>query len=141
MNDIKIAQCDRDIERCFPVMHELRPHLLHAEFVSRIKYQQQQYHYCLAYLEDAANIKTVAGFRMSESLSRGKYLYVDDLVTAASDRSQGYGDAMFDWLLEYAKSHGCEQLHLDSGVQRFAAHRFYLKQRMEISGHHFSIKL
>jgi GNAT superfamily N-acetyltransferase len=138
---IKIAQCDRDIDLCFPVMHQLRPHLLHGEFVSRIKHQQQQYNYQLAYLENERNITTLAGFRISESLAWGKYLYVDDLVTAASDRSQGYGDAMFNWLVEYAQSHECEQLHLDSGVQRFAAHRFYLKQRMEISSHHFSIKL
>lgn len=140
MNDIKIAQCDRDIERCFPVMHELRPHLLHADFVSRIKHQQQQYNYQLAYIEND-EIITVAGFRISESLAWSKFLYVDDLVTAASERSQGYGDVMFDWLVKYAKSHECEQLHLDSGVQRFAAHRFYLKQRMEISSHHFSMKL
>jgi len=33
------------------------------------------------------------------------------------------------------------QLHLDSGVQRFSAHRFYLSKRMEISSHHFSLKL
>lgn len=53
MNDIKIAQCDRNIERCFPLMQQLRPHLLQAEFISRIKYQQQQYGYQLAYLENA----------------------------------------------------------------------------------------
>jgi hypothetical protein len=32
-------------------------------------------------------------------------------------------------------------LHLDSGVQRFAAHRFYLARRMDITCHHFALKL
>ena len=48
---------------------------------------------------------------------------------------------MLDWLKAYAKELGCQQLHLDSGVQRFATHRFYLKQRMDITCHHFAVEL
>ena len=81
----------------------------------------------------------MAGIRVMENLAWGKFLYVDDLVTASAARSQGYGDKLFDWLLDYARAGGCEQLHLDSGVQRFEAHRFYLRKRMSISSHHFSM--
>ena len=66
---------------------------------------------------------------------------MDDLVTDAADRSKGYGDAMLDWLTDYAKMQTCEYLNLDSGVQRFGAHRFYLRKRMDIVCHHFSLKL
>ncbi|HYE75022.1 MAG TPA: GNAT family N-acetyltransferase, partial [Blastocatellia bacterium] len=52
-----------------------------------------------------------------------------------------YGDALFNWLKEYAKTAQCEALELDSGVQRFGAHRFYLRNRMSIVAHHFSLKL
>jgi GNAT superfamily N-acetyltransferase len=68
-------------------------------------------------------------------------MYVDDLVTNAADRSKGYGDAMLDWLVEYANAQTCEHLNLDSGVHRFGAHRFYLRKRMDIVCHHFSLKL
>jgi hypothetical protein len=40
-----------------------------------------------------------------------------------------------------AKARNCDQLHLDSGVQRFGAHRFYLASRMDIIAHHFTMKL
>jgi hypothetical protein len=30
---------------------------------------------------------------------------------------------------------------LDSGVQRFGAHRFYLRRRMDITSHHFALDL
>jgi hypothetical protein len=40
-----------------------------------------------------------------------------------------------------ARAAGCIKLELDSGVQRFAAHRFYLTKRMIISSHHFSLEL
>lgn len=39
----------------------------------------------------------------------------------------------------YALATGCEQIHLDLGVQRFAAHRFYSREGFNIASHHFSI--
>jgi hypothetical protein len=47
---------------------------------------------------------------------------------------------MIDLLINYARIENCQQLTLDSSVQRFAAHRFYLRQRMEITSHHFTIR-
>ena len=44
-------------------------------------------------------------------------------------------------ILNFAKENGCKQFYLDSGVQRFGAHRFYLKNRMIIAAHHFSFDL
>ncbi len=83
----------------------------------------------------------VAGFKQDTSLSWGKYLYVADLVVDEKVRSQKYGSALFTWLIAYAKENKCQQFHLDSGVQRFTAHRFYLNQKMYISSHHFSLIL
>ncbi len=75
------------------------------------------------------------------SLHAGRFLYVDDLVTQEGDRSAGYGGFLFDWLVGQAREHDCERLELDSGVRRFNAHRFYLRKRMDISSHHFTLKL
>ena len=66
---------------------------------------------------------------------------MDDLITLESDRSQGYGEELLQWLMDYAKTQNCQEFHLDSGVQRFAAHRFYFRQRLEIRSYHFSLKL
>jgi GNAT superfamily N-acetyltransferase len=79
-----------------------------------------------------------AGIRLGENLAWGRFLYVDDLVTDSKERSKGYGEKLMSWLLKHARSQGCEELHLDSGVQRFEAHRFYLGLRMRISSHHFA---
>ncbi|MFH1552992.1 MAG: GNAT family N-acetyltransferase [Candidatus Omnitrophota bacterium] len=83
----------------------------------------------------------VAGFRFSECLAWGKIMYVDDLVTDENHRSKGYGDKLVDWLMEFAKKNECGQFHLDSGVQRFLAHRFYFRKALTISGYHFEVKL
>lgn len=138
--NIALATTDADIARCFPVMAELRPHLIAGEFVPRVL-RQRATGYHLAYLEDGGEVRAVAGFRHLETLSWGRTLYVDDLVTAEASRSRGHGRKLFDWLVAQAKQNHCDALHLDSGVQRFGAHRFYLTRRMDIVAHHFALKL
>jgi GNAT superfamily N-acetyltransferase len=76
-----------------------------------------------------------------EFLAWGRVCYVDDLITDSESRSRGFAGALFDWVIARAREAGCDQFHLDSGVQRFDAHRFYLAHRMAISCHHFSMPL
>ncbi|HEX8500707.1 MAG TPA: GNAT family N-acetyltransferase [Pyrinomonadaceae bacterium] len=138
---ISLAGSDEEIQGCYAVMAELRPHVAAEEFVPRVRRQMESAGYGLAYLADGGEVKAVAGFRVSECLAWGKFLYVDDLVSKEGERSKGYGGELFDWLVGHAREQGCDQFHLDSGVQRFAAHRFYLNRRMFIEAHHFGLKL
>src|SRR6266404_5395400 len=138
---IAIATTAKDILRCHPVMRELRPLFQNPEqFLERVQRQQKQ-GFLLAFVECDGEACAVAGYRYLESLFSGKNLYVDDLVTREGDRSRGFGGELLDWLIKEARQHGCENLELDSGVQRFDAHRFYLLKRMNISSYHFRIKI
>jgi GNAT superfamily N-acetyltransferase len=137
---IALAQSDAAIARCFGVMSQLRPHLVESDFVSRVRRMQTEgFH--LASLEDAGAVCAVAGYRYYDKLFSGRNLYVDDLVTDASRRSRGHGAALLQWLADEAKRNGCVQLELDSGVQRFEAHRFYFRERMHVSAYHFVVGL
>ena len=139
---IKIAETDEEIKSCFPVMAELRPHITgEGELLVRVKSQQSINGYRLAFLTEGTEVKAVAGFTISECLAWGKVMCVEELVTTSSERSKGYGQFLFDWLVEYARGQGCAELHLDSRVHRFDAHRFYLRNRMEIRCHHFGLTL
>lgn len=79
----------------------------------------------------------VAGFRVGENLAWGLFLYVDDLVTLPTQRSRGYGARLLAWLKERAANEGCQQMHLDSGIQRKDAHRFYEREGMTMASFHF----
>ena len=125
---------------CFRVMRQLRSHLSEADFLQRVATQRGQGYQLLAALVDGQPA-AVAGFRVGDNLAWGRFVYVDDLVTDEAHRSQGYGGLLLDWLVDYCRDNGVAELHLDSGVQRFAAHRFYLEKRMEISCHHFGLKI
>lgn len=137
---LRFAQTDADISRCFPIMIQLRPHLVLEEFVPRVR-RMQAAGFQLAFLEEDGAVRSVAGFRVMDLLFSGKTLYVDDLVTDQATRSRGHGDKLFDWLVDYARQQGCNEFSLDSGTQRVDAHRFYLRKRMKISAFHFALPL
>ncbi|MEQ1560343.1 MAG: GNAT family N-acetyltransferase [Methyloglobulus sp.] len=139
--NIKIATTDDEIKSTFAVMHQLRPHLVDEDYVSLIKRLQTKANYTLVFLTSSDTPKAAMGFRVSESLVGGQYLYIDDLVTDENARSLGYGKILLDWATEYARESGCKELHLDSGVQRHDAHRFYLRERMDIVFYHFRKKI
>ena len=113
--------------------------LLHQKQAEEIirRQQEEEEGYQLAYVEDVRGAVAVAGFRISENLAWGRFLYVDDLVTLAEHRSKGYGAHLLGWMHDFARSQGCRELHLDSGTQRTEAHRFYKQQGMQLSSYHF----
>ena len=135
---IEIAMSDADIAACYPVMHELRPHLAERDFVPRVR-QLQESGYRLVSLRVNDTPVAVAGIRLGENLAWGKFLYVDDLVTAEAHRSKGYGQALLEWIKSYAANARCDAVHLDSGMQRRDAHRFYEREGVAKTGFHFAV--
>lgn len=141
MTTIAFATTDKQIIDCYDVMSQLRPHISREDFVPRVRRQMDGFDYRLVYVEDEDEVKAVAGIRISEWLHGGKYLEIDDLVAGEGERSKGYGGQLFDWIIEYARSEQCAHVRLLSGVQRFDAHRFYLRKRMNIEAHYFSLDM
>lgn len=137
---IRHAETDVDILRCHAVMRQLRPDHDPGRLVAQVRRQQRE-GYRLVMLEEGGRPVAVAGYRLSENLAWGRFLYVDDLVTDSAARSRGYGRRLLDWLLATAREAGCRELHLDSGVQRTDAHRFYRREGLDLTSHHFRIVL
>ena len=127
-----------EIQRCYTVMLELRPHLEELIFAGQVTRQMAE-GYRLVGLEDENEVMTLAGFRVLEFLAWGKVLYIDDLITDSEARKNGYGGKLLKWIIEQAKRMNCDQVHLDSGPQRHNAHRLYLNHGFKIIAHHFAL--
>ena len=141
MTEIQVAETDDEIDGCYAVMAELRPHLSREEFLAQVKRQMDESGFELIYLTDGGEVKAVAGIRIAEWLARGMSMDLEDLVATEADRSKGYGGRLLDWLFEYGRERGCNEIRLVSHVTRFRAHQFYLKKRMILDGHFFSMPL
>lgn len=126
----------------YQAMLELRPKIgSEPEFVERVNTLQRPEGYRLVgcFTDGHEQAAAVAGFRVVHALAWGFALYCDDLSTRTAFRRQGYAGAILDWLVEEARRLGCDQFHLDSGVQaeRRDAHRLYFNKAMRISAYHF----
>jgi len=135
---IRIARTDEEIAACFPAMRELRDRLDLDEFMNRVRNTNRSGTYSLVYRLEGSRVVAVAGFRILENFAWGRFLYVDDLVTMADARSKGHGAAILRWLEIYAAEHGCAALHLDSGMHRRDAHRFYDREGFARTSIHFA---
>lgn len=127
---------DEEIQRCYAAMATLRPHIRKEDFVPLVRRMYEE-GYRLVYLAPEGEVVAVAGYRVSTNLQMGKNLYVDDLATIESSQSRGYGKCLVEWLESEAERIGCDTVHLDSGVQRTRAHKFYFRQGYVIAAFHF----
>jgi GNAT superfamily N-acetyltransferase len=130
--EISFAKTDDDIAASFPVVKELRTNFTDGEVYRAQVRRQMDDGYNLVLLRVNGEVGGCAGFRIHETLSRGRYMYVEDLVTSPKMRSYGLGDKLFDFLAGEARERGCAQMEIISGVQRGDAHRFYHRKRMVI---------
>lgn len=136
MIDIKVVTSDQEVLSCYDVMAQLHEKLIKGNFVSHVRRLETK-GYKLVCLIDDGTVKSVAGFHLNECIAWENYLYIADLVTGSDSRSMGYGQKLMDWLINYAKEHGCDQIHLDSRVTRHSTHKFYLNQDFILAGYHF----
>jgi GNAT superfamily N-acetyltransferase len=137
MDDIRLLETDQELRSSYPVMRQLRPHLSEEEYLRRLAQQRaHELYHVVAAFEDGT-VRALGGFRLQTALAHGKFVYVDDLVTDENARSSGHGARLLAWIGEFGKARGCTNLQLDSGVQRHGAHRFYLRERMDIVCYHF----
>src|SRR3954468_5507733 len=125
----------------WPVMRQLRPHLDEEKYLAAVERMRISDGFRIAAASVDGVIGAVAGFRTMEMLYCGRILSVDDLVTDVAMRSKGLGTALLDWLTREAQTLGCGQVHLDSGLQRLDAHRFYEREAFKKTAFHFATRV
>ena len=93
---VELARDEGEILASLAVMGELRPDLPDAAAYHRRVRALMEQGYRLALLKQRDAVVGCAGYRILETLGRGRFLYVDDLVVASGRRSQGFGACLFD---------------------------------------------
>lgn len=110
---VRALTTDDDLRAALPIVRALRPHLTEQSFPELVRRQRAD-GYVLVGGFAAGRLVAVAGYRLSCTLARGPYLFVDDLITAPGERGRGHGAAMIDWLRAAARAAGVARVYLDS---------------------------
>jgi GNAT superfamily N-acetyltransferase len=140
-NLVELGPADTRLREALAVMRELRASRSLDELERLYVEGRERSGYRLVALLEGGECRAVAGFRVLTSFAHGRFLYVDDLVTAERWRSRRYGERLEAHLAGMARAEGCEQIRLDSGVQRRRAHRFYFRRGYGIDSFNFGRRL
>lgn len=135
---VRVAASADEVRRCWTLLHELRPHLASADAAAAAWAAQVVEGYRLAYLQPDGEPVAAIGYRRMTTLAWGRVLYIDDLVVDPRHRGRGLGTILMGHAFSTAKAERCDEVHLDSGFARHAAHRLYLHHGMELRCHHFA---
>jgi ribosomal protein S18 acetylase RimI-like enzyme len=95
--------------------------------VTRVARQHAAGYRLLGAWRDTAPL-ALAGYRFEENLIRGKFVYVDDLVTAAEARRSRIGAHLLEAVSAIGRDAGCVHLVLDTALDNVLAHRFYYRE-------------
>jgi GNAT superfamily N-acetyltransferase len=122
-----VVQTEADFKRCYPVMKELRPHLHYDDYITIYNESHQRDGYEIVAIECDGLISALMGYRVLFDYVRGKHIYIDDLVSTETARSQGLGAELLKFAEVVAKETNCKTLRLCTGVENDRGVRFYEK--------------
>lgn len=140
-HDFRLAETEADVAACFPLMQQLRPHLANAEELVERWQLQSRAGYRIMALWHGDRPRALAGYRISDNLIHGRFLYIDDLVTENVERGNGLGKSMLERMENEAHANGCRRLVLDTAIDNLLAHRFYYRCGLLAGGLHFALAL
>lgn len=119
---------------------ELHPQLSPADFAARLAEMRAQGYQAVGLFRDGTLV-AVSGFWVLTRFYVGRTFVVDNLVVADGWRKAGLGQQLLDWLEAEARALGCVAIVLDTYTQSTDAQRFYIRNRFDIIGFHFSKRL
>ena len=119
-----------------PVLQDLYPSLTISEYSSELDLMLPHNYGQVGVFEGDICLG-LSGFWIGTKLWCGKYLELDNIVVSKTQRSQGIGKLMFDFLHKKALENDCTMLSLDSYTTNFNAHKFFYKEGFAPKGFHF----
>nr|WP_249119967.1 GNAT family N-acetyltransferase [Plastoroseomonas hellenica] len=97
--------------------------------------------YRVAGIEADGRVVACVAFRVTETLSYGRHICIEEIATLEAYRGRGFGLALMDYVRETGLKSGCSVLHLNSGLARTEARRFYHHYGMAITSFHFRMDI
>lgn len=108
----------------FPIIKQLRTDLTEETYLGLLQDMKKDgYKLYALYIEN--EIVSLVGLSWRTNFYNKRHIFIYDLVTDISHRSNGYGERLLECIHNWANENGAEYVALESGLQRRDAHRFY----------------
>lgn len=122
--EIKTIQLELQRAIVLPLLQQLHGHLTEEKYEVLSKKMTAQGYRMIGLFIDQELI-AIAGFVLATNFYDEQHLFLHDLVSNESQRSNGYGKQLLLYLENLAVENGCHAIVLCSRLDRTEAHRFY----------------
>lgn len=130
-----------DFNKVLPYLNKLHEQPLEEEVLKErlLEMFDQNYECFGIYIEE--QLVGVFGLWFMTRHYAGRACEVDHIYIQDDYQRKGVGRALFEFIHEYASSKNCETMELNSYVENFGSHKFYMNLGYIIRGYHFLKKL
>jgi len=132
---------NNDLDKIIPFVMELGEYQI-DEALLKARFQEmltQNYECFGVFLKD--EIIGVFGLWFMTRHYAGKSCEPDHVYIKSEYQNRGFGKEIFEFIFNYSREKGCETSELNSYVQNFRSHKFYMNHGYIIKGYHFLKKL
>jgi GNAT superfamily N-acetyltransferase len=136
--ELKPVKLHDHIEQCWEVALLLRPHLNKEKWLTTILGMMETEKYKIAGIFDKGNVVAFAGYREMTSLHSGNIIYIDDLCTLESYRSNGLATKLLDFVNSIAVADNKDAVIIDTGFSNATAHKLYLNHGFKLLAFHLA---
>ena len=131
----------KDLHKVLPLIMELSEYQTEEQLLKeRMMEMFDQNYECFGVYKDEEIIGVFGLWFMTRHYA-GKSCEPDHVFILPKYQNRGLGEQVFNFIFEYSKEKGCETSELNSYVQNFKSHKFYMNHGYVIKGYHFLKKL
>lgn len=125
-----------DLATIFPLLKILDPNIAEELLQQRLQ-EMQQHNYLCAGIYDGELLIGISGMWILYKYYVGKHIEPDNVMIHPDHRGSGAGEALMNWIHDYAKEQGCLASELNCYVSNSKGVAFWVKQGYRILGFHF----
>ena len=130
-----------EIPKILPMIQELMGNQFSNEILTvRFTEMFSQNYECFGIFDEGEMIGVCGLWFMTRHYA-GRSCEPDHIFINEAYRGKGVGKQLFKFIYKYAAEKGCETSELNSYVNNYRSHKFYLNEGYDIKGYHFLKKL
>lgn len=132
--EIRLLKHD-EYQLMLPLVIELNPKTDPELLKTRLEEIKQHGYECAGLFIDG-QLCAICGMWIMAKIYVGKQMEIDNVAVLPEMRSKKLGNALMEWVYDYAKKQGCNTVELNTYVGNHRSHKFYYNEGFKILGFH-----
>ena len=129
------------INTIIPLVQKLTNHKVSDAILKQRFAEMVTQNYECAGIYDGDKLIGISGLWFCTRHYAGKTVELDHIFIEESYRNKGLGKKFMKCIYDYVTQKGCQTAELNTYVQNYPSHKFYMNEDFEILGYHFLKKL